>query len=378
MLMCAALAVPLLTAAPAQATVNSPDTTARIGLFAQDWNGFHKTRTEAGWQAAATNNSVLVGPGGSSVYAKRVPQLHAWNPALLVLTYNAGPYLVKGTAAYDDTISNHPDYFAKDASGRLITVVAAGGAAAFPDNTLMDQGVAGWRALHANLVQQAVAAGGYDGAYIDSMGAGPLTGGTSSKPVNRATGQVYTATEWMQAAAADMNTVKQALGQRYLFCSGLVNGPNYNASSHILAESAVDGIMTDSWIRGATTSATAFPATATVKSNVDMVADLEAHGKAFYGWTKLWTTATDAQREAWNRYALAAYLLGKGTHSYYTFNPAKNVDRTTVFYANEQATLGAPLGPYALSPAGVFTRSFEHGSVTLDAVGKRASIDVHP
>jgi hypothetical protein len=33
---------------------------------------------------------------------------------------------VKGTAAYDDTISNHPDYFAKDASGRLITVVAAG------------------------------------------------------------------------------------------------------------------------------------------------------------------------------------------------------------------------------------------------------------
>ncbi len=106
-----------------------------------------------------------------------------------------------------------------------------------------------------------------------------------------------------------------------------------------------------------------------------MVQSINAKGKSFFGWTKVWTNATAAQYSAWNTYALAAYLLvDNGTTDYYSYSePNLNADRTTVYYANEHAALGSPTGGYSLSN-GVYSRSFQNGTVTLNTNNNAASI----
>lgn len=65
---------------------SSPGT---VGLWAADWGGAAASRTSAEWQAAAENDSVVIGQPG--VYKKWMSQLRAWNPELTVLAYNLGP-----------------------------------------------------------------------------------------------------------------------------------------------------------------------------------------------------------------------------------------------------------------------------------------------
>jgi hypothetical protein len=117
-----------------------------------------------------------------------------------------------------------------------------------------------------------------------------------------------------------------------------------------------------------------------------MIKDLDAKGKAFYGWVKLYAksfTANDQKR--WNDFTLAAYLLVKESRQYFTLNLSSAGDRTTVPFDNERANLGAALGPYTrtaacdLNPptsACVYTRQFALGTVTLNPVTHDASITV--
>jgi hypothetical protein len=109
-----------------------------------------------------------------------------------------------------------------------------------------------------------------------------------------------------------------------------------------------------------------------------MVQSLQAQGKAFFGWTKVWMSATPAQVSAWNTYGLAAYLLvDNGVNDYYTFDSPFASDRTTIFYPNELAALGAPDGPFTLSD-GVYSRNFQFGSVTINTTTNVAAVDVTP
>ena len=74
-------------------TAEPSSTSSAIGLWAADWGGAAGKRSSAGWEAAAQNDSILIGNAG--VYAKWIPQLRAWNPKLMILVYNLGPYLQK-------------------------------------------------------------------------------------------------------------------------------------------------------------------------------------------------------------------------------------------------------------------------------------------
>jgi hypothetical protein len=100
-------------------------------------------------------------------------------------------------------------------------------------------------------------------------------------------------------------------------------------------------------------------------------------GLGRYGWTKVWTTATQAQESAWNTYALAAYLLvDNGVSDYYLLSaPSSGADRSTIYFSNELAALGAPTAAFTLT-SGVYSRAFLHGLVTLNATNTTASITV--
>ena len=126
--------------------------------------------------AAALNDQILIGQAG--VYKKWIPQLHAWNPKLIVLTYDLGPYLQKGSSNYNTILALQPTWFAHDSLGRLINLPM------FPSNYLMDMGSAGYRDWHARNLIAVVSAGGFDGAMADSMGSGPLGNYASGVPVN--------------------------------------------------------------------------------------------------------------------------------------------------------------------------------------------------
>jgi hypothetical protein len=331
----------------------------------------------AAWEEAAVTHQVLVGSAGP-VYGDMIAQLHAWNPDLKVLVYDLGPYTVAGTAEYETLMAEHPDYFARDAEGNLITVAAAGGAPAYPNNTLMDEGNPGWQAWEAQRVASNIAAWGFDGAYIDSMGPGVFTGSTTGVPIDPSTDQAYTPAQWLEAGGEALDAIKAAIGSKYLFSSGLVNGVEYQQETYYLADSTVNGMQTNSWMRVAGASLTQWPSSSLLASDLAMVQSLQDQGKAFFAWTSVWTTATPAQEQAWETYSLAAYLLvDNGANDYYTFDSPFDSDRTTIFYPNELAALGAPEGPFTLS-GGVYSRTFQHGSVTLDTTTNTAAIDVTP
>src|ERR1700722_122100 len=358
------------TAATAS-TASSP-----ILLYAQDWNSAPASRTTAEWQQVAQTHAILVGSPGA-VYGKMIPQLHVWNPSVKVLVYDLGPYTTGGSAEYTSLMASHPDYFARDASGNLITVKAASGSPAFSNNYLMDEANPGWQAEEASRIVANINKYGWDGAYIDSMGPGPFSGTTTGVPIDPSTGVAFTKVSWMQAAGQMLSVIKAAIGSKYLFSTGLVNGAEFTTLTHYITDSTANGGQTDSWIRLASNSPTVYPTAKTVAAGLAMVQALNAQGSSFFGWTKVWTSATPAQESAWNTYALAAYLLvDNGVSDYYLFSaPSSNADRSTIYYPNELAALGAATGPFTLT-AGVYTRSFQDGVVTLNTNNNTASITV--
>jgi Hypothetical glycosyl hydrolase family 15 len=348
-------------------------------LYAQDWNGAPSRRSTAAWQQAAVTHQVLVGTQGP-VYGKMISQLHAWNPSLKVLVYDLGPYTIKGSSDYATLMAQHPTYFAHDAHGRLITVKAASGTGAFPKNTLMDQANPGWQAFQGQRILKNIKAWGYDGAYVDSMGPGVFSGTTTGVPIDPSTGKAFTDTSWMQAGAGAMNAVKAAIGKgKYLLATGLVNGSEYTSFTHILAASKVDGMQTDSWVRVANAGINNWPSANALAADLAMVKSLQSMGKGFFGWTKVWMNASKTQQSAWNTYALAAYLLvDNGVNDYYLFSaPSSSADRTTIYFPNEREALGAAVGPFTLV-AGVYHRTFAHGTVTLNTNGQTAAISLVP
>jgi Hypothetical glycosyl hydrolase family 15 len=363
-------------------TATAPDVPGLTGyaspilLYAQDWNGFSHSRSMTDWKFVAGTHPILVGAPGSD-YKNIIPQLHIWNPILKALVYDLGPYTIKGTSEYQQLTVQHPDYFAHDAQGHLITVEAASGSPAFAKNTLMDEGNPGWGAWEGQRIAANIAKGGFDGAYVDSMGPGVFTGTTTAVPINRGARRPYTEVEWMQAGGRSMNAVRAAIGKKYLVSTGIVNGTEFLKYTHYLADSQVDGVQTDSWLRVANASPSKFPSAGALAADLAMVQLLQAKGKSFFGWTKVWIPASQAQTAAWNAYALSAYLLVDNVvNDFYTFNSPFHSDRTKIFFSNELAVLGSPLGPYTLV-AGVYQRAFQHGTVTLNSLTAAGVITTH-
>jgi hypothetical protein len=358
-----------LVAAPGGAHA---DTTVRpvrgdIGLFCPCWGGV--PTTDAAWDVAATNMSLMV--GGAGVIGKHYARMHQINPNIVLLPYTLGPYLAKGSAAYNDTLQNHPDRFARTASGNLINVPA------FPGNILMDATNPGWQRQQADLVIAAAAK--LDGAMVDSMGPAPVnTSYTSGHPVDPSTKQAYTSAQWLQGAAQTLNLIKAGLGSKYLMVNGLSTGSNYAGGTNVLASSNVDGGLSEAWIRGAKDALSTYPSQKKLQMELDEAADVQAKGKDFFGWTKTWGPGTEADKDKWVTFALASTLLVDQGHLFFNFLPANGGERSRVFYAVEKAAIGQPTGPYTVDSAGVYRRSFTNGSVMVNPAGKTASITLNP
>jgi hypothetical protein len=194
-------------------------------------------------------------------------------------------------------------------------------------------------------------------------------------PIDPATGQAYTDTEYLANSVLMLDADKAALGSEYLAFNGLINGPTYIRDSDILATSTANAGVSELFLRSPTSSVTAYPPATTVQDSLQMMASMAASGKAFLGWTKVWSAGTSGQIAQWEQFDLGVYLLGQQPGSYLDFMPSKSADNTGCSYSNLEDQLGAPLGPYQVSGS-VYSRPFQDGSVTVNLSSDTATIEV--
>lgn len=345
---------------PAQAAVAVQHGT-QTGLFCPCWGGPPKDATA--WENAARNMSLIA--GGRGVMEKNAARAHSINPDLLVLPYTLGPYISKKSKEY----TSLPEaMFAHDSNGRRINVPS------FPNNILMDLMNPAWRERQAQIA--ATMASKLDGVYVDSMGPAPTGRSyTSAQPVDPVSKEPYTAAQWLAAARDTLTLIKERVGSKYVLFNGISSGASWAKGTKVLADSTADGAMTEAWIRGAKSSLTAYPSLKKFQQELDEMEGVLATGKQFFAWTKTWASGTAKQKEDWNTFALAAFLLADNGQGFYNFLPENGVDRSQIFYPIEQVDLGPPLGRYVLTD-GVYTREFANGTVTVSPSAKTASIDV--
>src|SRR5262249_40412002 len=149
---------------------------------------------------------------------------------------------------------------------------------------------------------------------------GPLMKGyDTGLPVNPATNQVWTDTQWLAATSHLASVVKAALGSAPLAGNGIQNGTSYfRARSQLFT--GVDYGMAEIWMRTAGQSIGNWPTLTRWQANVDAIASAGANGQSILAITKCWTSGTTAQKDQWHRFALASFLLANDGHSRFYFS----------------------------------------------------------
>lgn len=290
------------------------------------------------------------------VFAADLPAMRAANPDLKVYAYVNGAYAANGTVAGLPAAD-----FAHDAAGNVITSAAYG-------NDLMNTGAPGWQQTVVTECRTALAASGYDGCYLDSMGPAALFPGyDSALPVDPATGQVFTATAWLAQALGELNVVEQALAPTPVLFNGLGNGRQFfnpNGGTANLLPGAAGG-MAEVWLRSPTLPPDQYPTAKTWLAAVQMLQQTEAEGQAVMVCVKLWVPATQAQTDAWHLFSLASYLLAANGQSFYQFIPGSPEAAIDPDSLASSLAIGTPTGPMA-SSGGVYTRSYTGGLVLVN------------
>jgi hypothetical protein len=310
--------------------------------------------------------SCSVPPPTGGCLPSRVPAMKKANPKLRLFLYMnatfAQSYQPPGTAGFSSS------WYEKDAGGNYVRNPATG-------NYLMDPTNAGWIQHDATWCRQQLA--GYDGCYLDALGLAPLLNGyLSGLPINNATHLPWTKADWLKATAKLAAQVRSMVTPLPVFGNGLTNGTFFfqpgDPTKQIVA--GLDGGIAEEWLRQATAPATSYPSATVWKQNVDMIVAVESQGKPLLVVTKLWSTASTTQQNAWLQYALATFLLGTQGKSAFFFSPSSHSLRTGTF-SLFTTNVGSPAGKYAFTN-GVYQRSFSNGLVIVNPSGAPVTVNL--
>jgi hypothetical protein len=312
-------------------------------------------------QAVADARSLDLIVARKGTFTPYLAAMRAANPSLKILVYLNGSYAQSGqgptTGAYPAT------WYAKDSSGQPVTSKSWG-------NWLMDVANAGWVQDRVQTCTSFLADSGYDGCYVDMLGASSVAAGyVSAPPVNPATKQAWTATDWMAATAKVGAAVKTGNAGRMVIGNGLQNGRQYFASPGATSVllGGIDGGNAQGWIRGAGDAITAFPSTANWKQEVDMLVDAGNKGKSVIAMVKVWgVTATQDQIDAVHRFTLASFMLGTNGNQYFDWGVSQTDGAVVADHPYDHVDVGQPTGAYALK-SNVYVRSFTKGLVVVNA-----------
>jgi len=313
-------------------------------------NGNESVTLDQALAAARAYNVIVALP---KVYQPYVSQMKVANPNLQLFVYAKGPF------TYDSSLVGTA--YSHDGSGNRIQGVQFA-------TWLLDPTSADAVNAQAAAASQALAKSGYDGVFLDTLGPAALNPEfVKSLPVNPATGAVWTASDWVNATASLAGQIAAKVGKPVIG-NGLRDGKNYySPGTYQLLRTGMRGAMAEAWLRGGTNPITSYPKEAVWKQNIDAVVDAGASGGSFLAVTKVWTDGTQAQKDAWYKYAVASFLMGNDGNASLAFTYVTG--DATVVHPLDHLDLGAPLGPYA-KVANVYQRSFTGGRVFVNPQSK--------
>jgi hypothetical protein len=306
-------------------------------------------------QAVADAKSLDLIVARKGTFTPYLAAMRLANPSVKILVYLNGAYAQQNQGP---TSGAYPaSWYAKDASGRPVTSKSEG-------NWLMDVSNQSWVQDRMLTCTSYAATSGYDGCYVDMLGSSSVQRGyVSSPPVNPATGQVWTETDWLAATSklgAAVKTVNPAL---MVVANGLQNGRQYftNRGATSVLLNGLDGGNAQGWIRGAGDPITTFESVANWKQDVDMLVDAGAKGKSVMAMTKVWgVTATQDQTDAVHRFALASFMLGTNGNQYFDFDTNQTDGAVVPDHPYDHVNPGQPTGAYAVKSK-VYVRYFTNG-----------------
>jgi len=343
----------VLASSPAGATVTTGDFVP-TGRFMQRWvatNGAKdQTLTQEQAEAIARRTEVVV--ARERAFKPYLAAMRAVNPRVKVLVYLNGAFSGKDRIYPDD-------HYARDKDGNRIFSTKW-------DRWMMDVGNTSWSASVAQECTDDIAWTGYDGCYVDMLGTAPLLDGyVSTKPINPATGAVWTANDYVAATSAIGANAEAANSSHIVVGNGLSNGKKYYALSGATAPllNGLDGGNAEGWIRGANQGITQFRKEGEWRKDVDMLVDAGRRGSSVLAMTKVWVTSTPEQIERWHKYAFASFLLGTDGKSYFSFyaDPAgQSMVEASTAHRWDAVDVGVPTGAYA-KKNGVYRRDFSNG-----------------
>jgi hypothetical protein len=207
---------------------------------------------------------------------------------------------------------------------------------------------------------------GYDGCLVDAIGTASLLDSyNSGTPINPATKQPFTKTEWLAAANKLIKKMRDFLGANVLLVpNGIRSGNEYFSTTptrQLLTYA--DGGFVELFMRGPNQSVNFFRSEAEWKKDVDMLVDAGNRGKSLLTVTKVWTNASRAQKDAVHLYSLASFLLGSNGSSHFSFL----YDDLTTVVAHPwwNIDLGAPMGNY-FKAGNAYQRTYTKGKVLVN------------
>jgi len=306
--------------------------------------------------------------GHPRAFAPYLERMRAVNPDLKMVFYLNGAYAQKNEG------TKYPEsWYARDRAGNKVRSRGFG-------NYLMDVANPAWAADRAAACKAGIAKAGWNGCYADMLGVAPLGQGYGTGlPVNPATGDVWTPGSYIAATAVIGGVIKAANSDAIVVGNGLNNGHYYydadqGTARNLLA--TLDGGNAQGWLRGTSQSVEKFKKEPVWKQNVDMLGDAGARGKSVLAMTKIWhTPATEAQKAAVHRYALASFLLGTDGKQYWFWSDRGYEGAAAQDAAYEHVNVGQPLGSYA-AVGTAYVRHFTNGVAVVNPTTSPVTVDL--
>ena len=300
-----------------------------------------------------------------------IAAMRSANPQLKVLVYHNGAFAQKNEG------TKYPAaWYARDANGNKVVQTVFG-------NYLMDVSHPEWVAEVVRQCRSAKATTGADGCYTDMLMTAPLfeNYANGGKPINPATGQVWTFPDFQVAVERIADAVRNGVPGPY-GANGVARGKRWFASAGASSKTLtnhVDVAHSEIWLRDRGLSASQWPSQADWKLDVDMVVNAEAEGRVVMVETKLWQSASPALVDRWRAFALASFLLGtEGRSTWFLFTPAQTFAGMTVAHPWDDVPVGAPLGPYSRQGGGTgpYVRTFAAGFVAVNPGGSTVTVSL--
>ncbi|MGH9123792.1 MAG: putative glycoside hydrolase [Acidimicrobiales bacterium] len=309
-------------------------------------------------QAVADAQSVNMLVGLPNTFSKYTASMRAANPALKMVFYLNGMYAAGPTA------TGYPEswYLHDSSSKRIYSTVFK--------NYLMDPTNSGWIQSRISLCSSTLASTGWDGCYLDMLGAGTLAPGyVSAPPIDPASGAGYTDTQWVTATTNLATQIIAALPGVYVVGNGLGTGNQYFSASWGPSSMLIGPLAAadaQGFVRGSNDPPTQFRSESQWKQDVDMLVDAGQRGKSVLVEAKVWnSTATQVQKDTIHRYALATFLLGTNGNEYWYWSDTGAETAVVETSAYENVNIGTPLGSYD-KVLGVYQRRFSGGLVVVN------------